>query len=68
MYEDNPEFKVLRETPERYASIARQVDLAMSLSSRKCAGGECDEGCPCDRHRRITRVVSRYLRLKSRRS
>jgi len=59
-----PELRVLREHPERYARIARQVDLAMSLFSRHCTGPGCDEGCPCPRHARIPQVVDRYLQLK----
>jgi hypothetical protein len=52
--------------PHRYASIARMVDLSMSLSGRPCTGNGCDEGRHCPRHARITAVVDRYLRLKGR--
>lgn len=63
---ENPELRVLRERPERYTSIARKVDLAMSLDARPCTGSGCDEGCPCPRHARIPQVVDRYLRFKER--
>jgi hypothetical protein len=53
--------------PHRYASIAEQVDLAMTLSARVpskyCT---CDEGCACPRHARVPAVVSRYLRMHGR--
>ena len=47
-----------------YGSIARQVDVAMAISSRPCRGGECDEpGAPqCRRHENIPGTVTRYLR------
>lgn len=51
--------------PDRYHAIAEQVDLCMELSSRGCAGGECDEGSPCPRHDRVLEVVERYLRMRA---
>ena len=59
---NDPEMKVYQSG--RYSSTARQVSLAMEISRRPCAGGECDEGAPCPRHQRTLQVVSRYLRLK----
>jgi hypothetical protein len=58
----NPEMLVYQ--AGKYSDVAYKVDLCMKLSSRRCAGGECDYGNPCKRHQNITRVVSRYLRVK----
>lgn len=61
------EWKVLRDTPAKHASVARQVDLAMAHGDRPCAGGDCDLDEPCPRHARTLEVVERYLRMKARR-
>ncbi len=51
----------------KYAEAARFVDVAMAISGKRCAGGECDLGSPCRRHRNAAGVAFRYLRMKGER-
>lgn len=51
----------LTERPERYADVARLVDIAMRHGAKACIGG-CDLDAPCKRHARTTAIVWRYSR------
>jgi hypothetical protein len=58
------QLEVYLESPQKYARIARQVDLAMRLTDKPCISRPCDEGAPCKRHAHVYAVVERYQRMK----
>jgi hypothetical protein len=65
----DPETQVRVLHPERYASIARLVDVSMWHDEKPCRGGRCDED-RCPRHerfdaRRYVRLVDRWKKLRS---
>jgi hypothetical protein len=53
-------------SPRQYAHTARLVDICMTISDRRCAGGECDEDRACRRHRNAPRVADRLRQLTER--
>lgn len=65
---NDPQLRVYLEHPERYATIADQVDAAMRISDRPCAGGQCDEGRRCRRHELAPAVAVRFVRLRAKRA
>lgn len=58
----NAELWFLEHRPERYADVARLVDIAMRHGAKPCIGDGCDLDAPCKRHDRTTSLVWRHSR------